>query len=66
MHVASTHFGKTVVCKRGYDVILWRHKWHTSSNNDHHTPLLNTRIWWGGIQSSKPPFPDLCTPLGWT
>jgi len=33
------------VCKREYDVILWRHKQHISSNNRHHTPLLNTSIW---------------------
>jgi len=33
------------VCKREYDVILWRNKQCMSSNNDYHTPLLNTRIW---------------------
>jgi len=32
-------------CKPEYDVILWRHKHRISSNNDHHTPLLNTRLW---------------------
>jgi len=26
MHVVSTNFTKTLVCKRQYDVILWRHK----------------------------------------
>jgi len=43
MHVVSTNFAKTLVCKREYDVMLRRHKQRISSN--HHTPLLNTRIW---------------------
>jgi len=43
--VLSTNFAKTLVCKREYDVILWRHKQRITSNNDHHTPLLNNRIW---------------------
>jgi len=55
MHVVSTNFAKTLVCKREYDVILWRHKQRTSNNNDQYTPLLNTRIWKGGIQSSSRP-----------
>jgi len=45
MHIASTNFTKTLVCKRKYDVILWLHIQRISSNNDHHTPLRNTRIW---------------------
>jgi len=53
-HVASTNFAKTLVCKRSYDVTLWRHKQCLFSNTDHHTPLLN-RIWKGGIQSSSRP-----------
>ena len=47
MHVVSTNFAKTLICKREYDVILWRHKQRISNNNDHYTPLLNTRIWKG-------------------
>jgi len=43
--VVSTNFAKTLVCKRECGVILCRHKQRISSNNDHHTPLLNTRIW---------------------
>jgi len=53
MHVVSTHFAKIMICKREYDVILWRHRQRISNNNDHYTPLLNTRIWKGGIQSSS-------------
>jgi len=45
MHVVSTNFAKTLVCKREYDVILRRHKLRFSSYNDHLTPLLNTKIW---------------------
>jgi len=45
MHVVSTNFAKTLVCKRWYYVILWRPKQHLFSNNDDHKPLLNTRIW---------------------
>ena len=37
------------------DVILWCHKQSVFSNKDHHTPLLYTRIWSGGIQSSSRP-----------
>jgi len=55
MHVVSTNFAKTLICKREYDVILWRHKERISNNNDHYTPMLNTRIWKGGIQSSSRP-----------
>ena len=55
MLVVSTNFAKTLVCKREYDVILWRHKQRVSSNNDHHMPLLHTRTWQGGIQSSSHP-----------
>jgi len=29
----------------GLQTWIWRHKQRISSNNDHHTPLLNTRIW---------------------
>jgi len=32
MHVVSTNFAKTLVYKREYDVILWRHKQRISSN----------------------------------
>jgi len=45
MHIVSTNLAKTLVCKREYHVILWRHKQRISSNNDHHTPLLNTTFW---------------------
>jgi len=45
MHVVSTNFAKMLICKREYDVILWRHKQHLSSNNCHYTPLLNIRTW---------------------
>jgi len=45
MHVVSTNFAKMLVCKREYDVVLWRHKLRISSKNDQYTPLLNTRIW---------------------
>ena len=55
VQVVTTIFAKTLVCKCEYDVILWRHKQRISSNNDHHTQLLNTRIWWGGIQPSSRP-----------
>ena len=33
----------------------WRHKQRIFSNNDHLTPLLNTRVWLGGIQSRSRP-----------
>jgi len=55
MYVVSTNFAKTLICKREYDVILWRHKQRISNNNDHKTPLFNTRIWKAGIQSSGRP-----------
>ena len=55
MRVVSTNFAKILICKREYDVILWRQKQCISNNNDHYTPLLNTRIWEGGIQSSSRP-----------
>ena len=55
MHVVSTNFAKTMICKREYDVILRLHKRRISNNNDHYTPLLNTRIWKGSIQSSSRP-----------
>jgi len=42
MHVVSTEVSKTLVCKREYVVIFRRHKQRISSNNNHHTPLLNT------------------------
>jgi len=29
---------------------MWRYKQRISSNNDHHTPLLDARIWQGGIR----------------
>jgi len=41
----STNFAKTLVANVIYDVILWRYKQRISSNNDHHAPLLNTKIW---------------------
>ena len=28
---------------------MWCHRQHISSNNDHHTPLLNIRIWEGAF-----------------
>jgi len=31
--------------KREYDVVLWRQEQHVYSNNNHHMPLLKTRIW---------------------
>jgi len=34
-----------LVGKSEYDVIMWRHKQRISSNSDHQTPLLNTRLW---------------------
>jgi len=55
MHVVSTNFAKTSVWKREYDIVLWRRKQCISSKNDHHTPLLTTRIRKGGIQSSSRP-----------
>ena len=55
MQVASTNFAKTLVCKREYDVILWRHHQRISSNNDHHTPLFNTRIWRGAYNQAVTP-----------
>jgi len=45
MQIALTNFAKTLVCTRKYDIILKRCKQRISSNNDHHTLLLNTRIW---------------------
>jgi len=65
MQLVSTNFAKTLVCKREYDVILWPHKLHISSSNDHHMPLLNTRIGRRGhtIKQSPRASPDLCTPL---
>jgi len=45
MHIVLTISAKTLACKRDYDVTLLRHKQRKSSNNLHHTPLLNTRIW---------------------
>jgi len=45
MYVVSTNLAQTLVCKREYNVILWRHKQSISSNNDHHAPLLNTGNW---------------------
>jgi len=43
----------------GLQTWIWRHimtsQKRISSNSDHHTPLLNTRIWLGGIQSSIRP-----------
>jgi len=47
MYVVSTNFAKTLFCKYEYNVILWRHKLRISSNNDHHTPLLNTVLEFG-------------------
>ena len=52
-----------VVWKREYNVIFWRHKQRISSNHDHHTPLLNTRIGRGRTTKQSPwASPDLCTP----
>jgi len=47
MHVVLTDFDKTLICKRNYDVMLWRNTHRLYSNNDHHTPLLKTRICYG-------------------
>ena len=55
LHVVSTNFVKTLVCKRENDVILWRHKLRISSNNDHHTPLLNTEFGRGAYNQSVSP-----------
>jgi len=41
MHVVSTNFAKALVCKREYDIILWRRKQGISSNNGRHTPLCS-------------------------
>jgi len=30
MHTVSKNFAKMLVCKREYEVILWRHKQHIS------------------------------------
>jgi len=38
MRIVSTNFAKILVWKRKYGVILWRHKQHTTSNNDRHRP----------------------------
>jgi len=59
MHVVSTNFAKTLVCKREYDVILWRHKQGISSNNHHHTSLLNT----GRVASNQVVAPGITRPL---
>jgi len=61
MHVMSTNFAKTLVCKREYDVILWRHKQRVSSKNDQHTPLLYTRIRKGA--SNQAVAPGITRPL---
>jgi len=61
LHVVSTNFARILDCKREYDVILWRHKQRISSNNDHHTPLLNTRIWKGA--SNQAVAPGITRPL---
>jgi len=45
MHIVWTTFAKTLVCKRKYEIIFWRHKQRIASNNDHYTPLIKTRIW---------------------
>jgi len=44
MHVVSANFAEALVCKREYDVILWRHKQRISSNNGYHTPMLKTSV----------------------
>jgi len=55
MRIASTNFAITLVCKRKYDVILWRCKQRISSNNDHRTLLLNTIIWQGAYNQAVAP-----------
>jgi len=62
MRVVLTNLAKTLVCKREHDVILSRYTQRISSDNDHHTPLLKTRIRQRSIQSSSCPG-HLCTPL---
>jgi len=44
MQVVSISVAKKLVSKREYDVILCRHKQHTSSNNDNHAPMLGVEI----------------------
>jgi len=61
MHVVSTNFAKTLFCKREIDVIVWRHKQRIFSNNDHHSPLFNTRIWKGA--SNQAVAPGITRPL---
>jgi len=48
----NVNFGKR---RFGNDVILRlkKQRMRISSNNDHHTPLLNIRVWQGGTQSSS-------------
>ena len=63
MHVVSTNFAKTFVCKSEYDVVLWRHKPRISSNNDHQTlcSILEFRRR-HLIKQSRRASPHLCTP----
>ena len=45
MCIVSNNFSKTLDLKREIDVILWRHKQRTSSNNDHRTPPTCSHQW---------------------
>ena len=38
----SKHFAKTLDLKRELDVTAWRQNQRTPSNNDYHTPMLNS------------------------
>jgi len=55
MHTVLTNLAETLAYKRKYNVKLWRHKHCLSSNNDQHTPLLNTTIWYGAYNQRVAP-----------
>jgi len=57
--LCQQNIAKTLVCKREYDVILWRHKQRISTNHHHHTPLLNT----GRVASNQVVVPGITRPL---
>jgi len=66
MHILPTNLAKTLVCKRGYDLILRLHKQRKSSNNDCYMTLLNRLLEYGKSHTMKQsPWasPDICTPL---
>jgi len=41
MHVLLTNFTKILDYKGVYNVVVWRHKQRTPSNNDQRTPLVS-------------------------